>query len=568
MFCQKIEMDYQVHFDFLFHMAKQYIPKKEAAIKVGKSIKKYLKTVKPKYSVSFTPVIWRKVSDLLFGLIAGQSCFLNTIAGNTPHYVERKRRGKILWKPAQVEKLSGWLDFPFFPRILFSYLSLLRKEMFPGKRVGDTARKERRKDKKRTVKDRVFRKRLMLHDGTDIQKPHARKMEKLCHCRDGSQSTREKPKTGKGYLIEGSTAWWKGRLFPCLLSLYSTKEKDHLTEKEETKKNLKTLEGNRLLEGFLHVFDRGYDCTRFMAWCLREGVGFLIRANLNRSVIRQEEYDRRMGMTTAEKIRNQKQLEKEKGKDGKKKTTQKKREGMFYAIESLIKRMSFRKHTHSRYSWFEVAWEKLYLKGEDFPKYADDVLPVTFIIARITDKNVEGIDEDVYKDLCSDGNKGKKGEKGEREIYLFTTEELRNIDDAVVLFLCYLLRWKIETFFRWTKQVLGLEKVRIQSFKKIRNLLLLLPIAAHYLYGKYREFEENEERGKTIISETLFQKNSPKRSEAVIVSEILFFHCREYCKGEGLTYNPDSFARSVKELMKHDEAYYRITLEYGFYDSG
>lgn len=205
-----------------------------------------------------------------------------------------------------------------------------------------------------------------------------------------------------------------------------------------------------------------------------------------------------------------------------------------------------------------------YPKGEGFPKYADDVLPVTFIVARIIDKNTEGIDEDLYPG----GDKGKGKGKGEREIYLFTTEETENVDDAIVLFLCYLLRWKIETFFRWTKQILGLEKVRIQSFKKIRNLLVLLPIAAHYLYGKYREFEENEERGKTILFNTIFRKKSPKRSSETIVSEILFFHCREYCKGEGLTHNPDSFAKSVKELMKHDEAYHRITLEYGFYDSG
>lgn len=337
-------------------MTKQYIPKKKAAIKVKKSIEKYLKRVKPKYSASFTPVIWRKISDFLFGIIAGQSCFLNTIAGNTPRYAERKRKGKSLWKPAQVEKLSGWLDLPFFSRILFSYLSYLRKEISRGDRHSP-GRKGETRDRKRNVKDRVFRKRLMLHDGTDIQKPHARKMEKLCYCRDGSESPRGKPKTGKGYLIEGSVAWWKGRLFPAIMSLYSTEEKNHLTEKEETKKNLKTLKKNSLLEGFLHVFDRGYDSTAFMAWCLKTGVNFLIRANLNRSVIRQEEYDRRMGVTTAEKIRKQKEMEK------KKKTTQKQREEMFYPMESLIKRMSFWKHMHSRYSWFEIAWEKLYLKG-------------------------------------------------------------------------------------------------------------------------------------------------------------------------------------------------------------
>jgi hypothetical protein len=531
-------------------MAKQYVAKQDAAAKAGKSIGKYLEKVKPNVSASCTPAIWKKLSGFLFGLIAGQSCFLNTVAEHTPHYRKAKGSGRSLGKPAQVEKLSGWLLFPAFPRLLSSYLAHLRQELFPGKQ--HDARRERLQAKALSVKDRVFRKRLMLHDGTDIRKPYAREMELLCDCRDGSSSTAKKAVTGKGYLAEGCVAYWKGRLFPVLLSLYSTGEKGHKTEKEETKENLRMLQKTGLLDGFLHVFDRGYDAAAFMAWCLREGAAFLVRANLGRKVIRREEYDRRMGAADPEKIQKGKQ------------TTQKQRDAMFYPLASLLQRMAFQKHRDAKCAWFELAWETVYLKGEGFPKHAADVLPVTLVAVRITDKAVAGIDEDLSPGRTKQGEKAK----GERELYFFTTEAVAAADDAAVLFLCYLLRWKIETFFRWLKQVFGLEKVRLQSFAKIRNLLILLPIAANYLYGKFREFEIHAEQGKTLRWEAIFRKGAPKRDDDTIVAETLFWHCREHCRRKGLTENADSFARSVRELMRHDAAYQRITIDYVRLDSG
>jgi hypothetical protein len=520
-------------------MTKPYVSKKDAAAKVSQNIKKYLEKVKPKYSTLFTPAIWKKLSGILFGMISGQSCFLNTISESTPHYLKKKKEGRLLQKRGQVEKLSGYLLSPYIFRILFSFLFHIRQGLF---RKGYCSDKERRKRRKMNIEERVYHKRLMLHDGTDIQKPYAKKMEDLCCCRDGSQSSAKKAKTGKGYLIEGSVAYWKGRLFPCLLSLFSTTEKSHLTEKEETKKNLQTLRKSDLVDGLLHIFDRGYDAISFMAWCIKENINFLIRANLNRTVIRQEEYNRRI----------------------KKKTTQKKIMEMFYPLTSLIKRMSFQSCREAKYSWFSVAWEKLYFKGENFPKDPQDLTPVTFLSVRITDKETKGIDEDLYPEGKTNGQE----EKEEREIHFFTTENIENADDAAVLFLCYLLRWKIETFFRWIKQIFGLESVRLQSFKKIQNLLFLLCIASHYLYGRFRDFQSQEEQSKTLLLTTIFQKDKSKRDDETIVSEILFFHFLEYCQTKGLTINPDSFAKALHELMKHDEAYQKISLGYDYLDSG
>ncbi len=79
-------------------------------------------------------------------------------------------------------------------------------------------------------------------------------MEKLCKCRDGSKSSQQKTLTGKGYLIEGSVAYYKDKLTPLLLSLYSYEDKNFLNDKQETKNNLLTLKVNSLCEQFIHIY--------------------------------------------------------------------------------------------------------------------------------------------------------------------------------------------------------------------------------------------------------------------------------------------------------------------------
>jgi hypothetical protein len=256
--------------------------KKNSDAKVNKSINKYLGEIKPKYSKNFTSVIYKKIRGFIHGLIVGQSCFLNTIAENTPHYVKKNKNGKELNKCSQIAKLSEYLQFPFFNRLINSYLSCLYKKYF--------SKNDFNPNQRYSIKERVYMQKLALHDGSDIQKPYARKMENTCLARDGSQSSAKKTKTGRGYLMEGSLALYKGRLFPLLLNLYSYVEEKFKSEKEETKKNLLILKGSKILDCFLHVFDRGYDCAAFMGWCVREGIGFLIRATMSRHIILQNEF--------------------------------------------------------------------------------------------------------------------------------------------------------------------------------------------------------------------------------------------------------------------------------------
>ena len=45
----------------------------------------------------------------------------------------------------------------------------------------------------------------------------------------------------------------------------------------------------------------------------------------------------------------------------------------------------------------------------------------------------------------------------------------------------YLMRWRIEEFYRFKKQQFGFEKLRVRSLKSIRNLDLLLTVAVGYI---------------------------------------------------------------------------------------
>lgn len=522
-------------------MPKENISKRNATAKVSQNINKYLEKVKPKYSTKFTVAVWKRVRNILFGLICGQSCYLNTIAEHTPHYLEKKRKERFLKKEGQIEKISGHLLLPVFGRVIFSYFKYLRKKYF---KKAFYQQSEKRKIKKMNIKDRIYNKPLALHDGSDIQKKYAKKMEDLCRCRDGSESSSQKTVTGKGYLLEGCVAFWQGRLFPLLLSLYSYTDKKYLNDKEETKKNLKILEKNTLSEGFLHVFDRGYDAISFMNWCFQNGVNFLIRATTERSVILPDEFERRIDKCT----------------------TQKKRNEIFYPLKNLIKRLSFQKSTDPKYSWFSVAFTKVLVKGEHFPKDSQDTHTVTLISVRIDGKDsegnrIEGIEEDLQ-----DKKKGQK--KGEREIHFYTSEEVETIEDAIVLFLCYLTRWKIEVFFRFLKQVFDLEKICLQSFQKSKNLISILVIAAYYLYGKFHNFQNINEQKETLTLEKIFNTSASKRDDQTIVSEILFFHYHTFCKEKNLTHNQDSFAKSIKELMKYSIEYQYIKCDVDFFDSG
>lgn len=115
------------------------------------------------------------------------------------------------------------------------------------------------------------------------------------------------------------------------------------------------------------------------------------------------------------------------------------------------------------------------------------------MVVEIKDKKVSGIREDLHA--------GDASGPAERDMFLWTNIPMGNMDDAIVIFLCYLKRWKIETVFHFLKQTFSLEKMRIISLEKMKNLCMLLMIAANYLYETFAESTSAKELSGSLALE-------------------------------------------------------------------
>jgi len=404
-------------------------PIEQAQKKLDKDLFEYLEKIKPRFSKEFTREDWNKQKELLYGLIAGQSCYLNTIMENSPNYLEQAAQGKLLDKCAQIEKGSKHLSQPV-GQLHESYLNYLAENYFndPFHEVLPPPNPNIRK--------RVQSAWIAAHDTTDIQKPYAHKMEYLSPTRDGSKSGKNKVVTGKGYLAEGSILLNQGRVFPADLNIYSHIEAGHKTGKVETRKNLEKLNNAGLREGFINVYDRGYDDASVMVAEGREFErDFIIRGMDKRNLAPAEGFWAYNAQCKTQKERNK----------------------AFYPLRSFLDH-GIKYQQNKDYAWFDIGWRKVVVQGRDFPRKPDDCIEVTLVSVRITDQKVVGIPEDLDQG------------KAEREIFFYTTLPVENIEDAIFVFFCYLKRWIVETFFRFLKQVFDLESVRLQKFIKTKNL--------------------------------------------------------------------------------------------------
>lgn len=495
--------------------------------KLNKDIMNYLEGIRPRFTKDYIQDDWNKQKEILYGLIAGESCFLNTIMENSPNYLEQASKGKLLDKCAQIEKGSRYLS-ESIEKLHESYLGYLAENHFndPFHEIIPPARSN--------IKKRVESAWIAAHDTTDIQKPYANKMEYLSRTRDGSKSGKKNVVTGKGYLAEGSILLHQKRIFPADLNVYSHIEAGHKTGKVETWKNLKKLNKAGLREGFINVYDRGYDEASAMVAEVKEfGRDFIIRGTDKRSLAPAEGFWEYNASCKTQKERNQ----------------------AFFPVRDFLDQ-AIKYQKHEDYSKFEIGWKKVVVQGRDFPRKPDDCIDVTLVSVRITDKKIQGIPEDLEQG------------KAEREIFFYTTLPVENIEDAIFIFFCYLKRWVVETFFRFLKQVFELEKLRLQKFIKTKNLGVLLCIASGYHYAKFNEFEKIEAQLKTDTPESVFKKGPRKRNDEDILREYLYYLYLNFCDQKNLTVNPDSYAKFLKAILLKEPWKNILKEEIVFYDTG
>lgn len=84
---------------------------------------------------------------------------------------------------------------------------------------------------------------------------------------------------------------------------------------------------------------------------------------------------------------------------------------------------------------------------------------------------------------------------------------LKSDDKRICTAMCkvYLMRWRIEEYFKFKKQNFGFENMRVQSLKSIRNLDLLLTIAIGYVAEISGKSENTKLRAEIVeVSKRLF----------------------------------------------------------------
>lgn len=69
----------------------------------------------------------------------------------------------------------------------------------------------------------------------------------------------------------------------------------------------------------------------------------------------------------------------------------------------------------------------------------------------------------------------------DQDFYLITNQEITTKEELYQCYLNYFIRWKIETVFKFLKDVLGLETFRIEDLKGIKNLISLTFLIGSYL---------------------------------------------------------------------------------------
>lgn len=122
--------------------------------------------------------------------------------------------------------------------------------------------------------------------------------------------------------------------------------------------------------------------------------------------------------------------------------------------------------------------EKLQIKQK---QYSELTLKLTYRKISLVDKNGEETQVNVIKSklLTKDKQPVFKNEKD--EFYLLTNLDITNQEDLYQAYLNYFIRWKIETVFKFLKEVLGLEEFRIEDLQGIKNVVALTFAVGAYL---------------------------------------------------------------------------------------
>jgi hypothetical protein len=353
---------------------------------LGSNLKRGIYHFCNKLSKEFHRPLQKFVMDMVFGLIAAQSCHLTKIA--------RKLHEDIALDKT-VERLSrNLMTFSASDKLHEQYFQTIRK-YFDGSAI-------------------------LILDDSDIAKEYSRKLEGLCKVRDGS-----KGEITDGYWFAGVSALTAKHKqpIPVYNRVYSTCEEDYASNNAETLKSLAFL-SSHFPKTNIRALDRGYDGKYIFDYFIPRNETFIVRMN-DRNILHKGKLI--LLSELAKKFKG-KHLLKFQTKDGKK--------------------------ADCKISIVPVA----------LPDYPETMLNLV---------------------ICNG--------LGKAPLLLLTNLAGNDTRLPVTIAKVYLMRWRIEEYYRFKKQEFGFEKFLVRSLKSIRNLDLFLSIAIGYIGVLSEKIDESIE---------------------------------------------------------------------------
>jgi hypothetical protein len=354
---------------------------------LGHNLKRGIFRFCEKISGEFSRPTQKFIVDMIYGLLAGQSCYLTEIARKLK---ETAALDKV------VERLSrNLMNFDGADKLHENYFAAM-KSSFDDSTV-------------------------LVVDDSDIAKPCSRKLEGLCRVHDGSAG-----EIADGYWVAGVSALTAGRKqpIPVYSRVYSSAEDGYVGNNAETLKSLEFL-SIHFPKTNIRVFDRGYDAGYVFEYLIPREERFIVRMQGNRNIL-----------FHGEKVILSELARKYKGK---------------YALKFKTK---CGKKSDCKISTIPVS----------LPNHP--TVALNLIVCR-------GL--------------------GKEPLLLLTNLQSDDKRLGVTITKVYLMRWRIEEFYKFKKQGFGFEKFLVRSLKSIRNLDLLLSVVIGYIGALSEKTDESLE---------------------------------------------------------------------------
>jgi len=352
---------------------------------LGHNLKRGIINFCGKLSKDFGKPVQKFIAEMVYGLIAGKSCFLTEIARNLNEDIALDKT---------VERLSrNLMNFDGEKELIQNYFESIKCHFDES-----------------TV--------LIIDDG-DVSKPHSSKLEGICRVRDGS--------TGEltdGYWSAGVSALTatKKQPIPVYSRIYSTEEKDYVSNNAETIKSLEFLSAH-FPKSNIRALDRGYDCGYIFDYFIPRDESFIVRTVGNRNCI-------------------------------------------YKGTKILISKLA--KGFKGQYV--------LKFEAKDGKKVNCKISIVPVTLPDYPDKKLNLV-------ICNGF--------GKEPLMLLTNLDSDDKRLCVAITKVYLMRWRIEEYYRFKKQGFGFEKFLVRSLKSIRNLDLLLTVAIGHIGALSEKVDES-----------------------------------------------------------------------------